>query len=279
MRLVAWLLLAASWGAAEARPAIAAGAHYVAMGSSFASGPGVTVSADTPTNRCARSKDNYAHRLARKLQLDLTDVSCGGATTAHILGQWNELPPQIDALRPDTRLVTVTIGGNDVGFIGGLIGASCAADSANAMCKGFAARSAEPQRPPPEPDADAWKSLEGRLNTIAAEVKRRSPRARLIFVDYLTIVPNRATCRLAPLDPLRAGKARAKAARLAALTADAARRAGAGLIRASRLSAGHDACAIAPWVSGLIADGVPYHPNLAGMTAISDALERELGKK
>ncbi|GGC13951.1 hypothetical protein GCM10011494_35940 [Novosphingobium endophyticum] len=34
----------------------------------------------------------------------------GGATTAHILGPWNELPAQIDALTDDTALVTVTIG-------------------------------------------------------------------------------------------------------------------------------------------------------------------------
>jgi phospholipase/carboxylesterase len=39
--------------------------------------------------------------------LDLTDASCSGATTQHLLAPWNELPAQLDALRPDTRLVTV----------------------------------------------------------------------------------------------------------------------------------------------------------------------------
>ena len=77
------------------------GARYVAMGSSYASGPGVTHAADARDPRCSRSNDNYAHQVARTLQLDLVDVSCGGATTKHVLEGWNELPPQIAArLRP-----------------------------------------------------------------------------------------------------------------------------------------------------------------------------------
>lgn len=49
--------------------------------------------------------------------LNLVDVSCGGATTAHILGAWSELAPQIDAVTSDTKLVTVTIGGNDLNYV------------------------------------------------------------------------------------------------------------------------------------------------------------------
>ena len=39
---------------------------------------------------------------------------------AHVLAPWNELPAQIDAVTPDTRLVTITIGGNDLNYIGNL---------------------------------------------------------------------------------------------------------------------------------------------------------------
>ncbi len=244
------------------------------MGSSFAAGPGITTSAETPPTRCGRSADNYAHQLARRLSLDLTDVSCGGATTAHLLGTWNELPPQLDALRPETQLVTVTIGGNDVGYIGGLIAASCSRDASTAICKGFAARGV-----PVEPDEAAWRMLGTRLDSIAAEVHRRAPNSRLIFVDYLTILPPGAPCASTPLNFAAATQARAKATHLANITADAARRAGSVLIRASKLSRGHDACAAAPWMKGLVDDGVPFHPNLAGMTAIADALERQVRKK
>lgn len=248
------------------------------MGSSFAAGPSVTTPADTPPTRCGRSSDNYPHQLARRLGLNLTDVSCGGATTAHLLGRWNELPPQLDALRPDTKLVTVTIGGNDVNYIGGLMAASCGSDSPSVICKGLAARrGASP--PPVEPDEAAWSLLETRLGTIAAEVRRRAPDAKLIFVDYLTVLPSGSLCSATPFDPARAKQARAKATRLAAITAQASRNSGAALIRASHLSRRRDACAATPWMNGLVQDAAPYHPNLAGMTAVADALERKLRTK
>ena len=185
------------------------------MGSSFAAGPGVTASADTPPNRCTRSIDNYAHQLARRRNLDLVDVSCGGATTANVLQPWGELPAQIDALTPDTALVTITIGGNDVGFIGGLIMASCSdlADrptgtAAPTMCQAMAARrAAGPQSAlPPQisgPTEESWRSVEAGLDRIAVEVRQRSPGARLVFVDYPLVVPAGKSCPTCRSPPRR----------------------------------------------------------------------------
>jgi lysophospholipase L1-like esterase len=267
---------AASVAAKPPAPQLAAGDHYVAMGSSFAAGPGVTTPADTPPNRCNRSADNYPRQVAARLGLSLTDVSCGGATTGHILGAWNELPPQIDALRRDTKLVTITIGGNDVGYIAGLFAASCGARPETAMCKGFAARRSGPL---PIIDETAWTALDARLNQIAAEVRTRSPMARLVFADYLTIVRVKGPCDAVPLDRTQMKIARKKAARLAAMTAQAARRASATIIRASRLSMRHNACAKSPWMNGFPDANSPptfvgYHPNLAGMTAVADSIAR-----
>ena len=50
---------------------------YVALGSSFASGPGIDPLLDA---RCGRSGSNYAHLVAERLGYDLVDVTCGGAT-------------------------------------------------------------------------------------------------------------------------------------------------------------------------------------------------------
>src|SRR5438445_3085706 len=94
--LIGCALAAVGWlaaGAASAEPA-----RYVAMRSSFAAGPGITRPADDPPDRCGRSADNYAHQLARKRGLALTDVSCGGATTASILAPWNGHSAQIEAV-------------------------------------------------------------------------------------------------------------------------------------------------------------------------------------
>jgi lysophospholipase L1-like esterase len=92
----------------------AAGAKYVALGSSYAAGPGI------PTQSggvCTRSSHNYANLVAAKLKLSLVDVSCSGATTANVLTTSQDTnSPQIHAVTSDTSLVTFTVGGNDIGY-------------------------------------------------------------------------------------------------------------------------------------------------------------------
>jgi len=256
-------------GAFRAGPPVAAGAPYVAMGSSFAAGPGVTVSADQPRNRCARSADNYAHLLAKKRGLVLTDVSCSGATTTHLFKAWSEIPPQLDAVTARTRLVTVTIGGNDVGYIGRLGSASCSSD-----------RRPCPSMPPPT--EQAWQALETAMRGIAGEVRARAPEARLVFVEYLTILPQHGNCAATPLESAEADASRKVAARLAELTARIAHETRTEVLETATLSKRHDACSRVPWTNGFAsADvpvaGQPYHPNLAGMTAVAEALDRLLG--
>jgi lysophospholipase L1-like esterase len=259
--IVAFAMLAAA--------ALPPQAHYVAMGSSFAAGPGIAP-AETPVSRCARSMENYPRQLARRLSLALTDVSCSGATTDRLLGPWHELAPQIDALRQDTALVTITIGGNDVQYISNLIAAACAARPGAQPCARKPAISPVGSR--------QWQALSDRLDTLTAEIRRRAPASRLIFVDYPAVLPPVGNC--APLDADSARKARQTARRLARLTASAARRIGAEIISASRLSAAHHACASVPWMTGFDPQdngtSISYHPNLGGMTAVADALERLL---
>jgi lysophospholipase L1-like esterase len=99
--------------AAFSQDAPAPGAKYVALGSSFAAGPGVA----TQLGTCGRSDHNYSHLVAAELGLTLTDVSCGGATIPNIVNSTQrDAAPQIDAVSRDTALVTVTIGGNDIRF-------------------------------------------------------------------------------------------------------------------------------------------------------------------
>ena len=254
------------------------GGRYVAMGSSFAAGPGVAGPVDAPPSRCARSTNNYARQLARRRGLHLVDVSCSGATTAHVLGPWAELPPQIDAVTPDTRLVTVTIGGNDVGYIGDLIADSCAR-------VGLPPGAPVARCPKPtQTGVEAWRDLESQLHRIAREVRRRARDARLIFVDYLTLLPEHGGCADAAASAEQAVRSRRVAQRLAAVTARVARQERAEVLRASRLSREHDLCDPEPWVSGYPRPGgnriaAPYHPTLPGMTAIAEALDRMLASR
>ena len=267
-----WAALAAM--ALLATPAQAAappgGAKYVAMGSSFAAGPMVTLPADAPATRCSRSLDNYPHQLARKRDYRLTDVSCSGATTAHLVGAWNELPAQLDAVTPDTALVTITIGGNDVRFSAGLAAVTCA-HAGGTSCPTPAAVT----------ESD-WTNLEAALHRIVAEVRKRAPKARVVLVEYPAILPEKGVCAATPIALADADALRAVANRLAALTASVARAEKADVIQTASLSKGHDVCAADRWAEGAwLGAGPPayaaYHPNFAGHTAVAGALDRLLG--
>lgn len=249
------------------RATLPAGAGYVAMGSSFGSGPGVLpMKADAPA-RCQRSARNYASLLAERLGLRLSDVTCGGATTVHVLEGWGELPPQIDAVQPDTRLVTVTIGGNDVNYVRNLMAASCR----------------QGQRCIPREAAGdaAWARGEANMRAIVRGARQRAPQARVVFVDYVTLLPAKGSCPAVEMDAADLETGRAVAKRLAALTARIAREEGAEVLAASALSRGHTACDPAPWSVGAVvtdpaAGGMIWHPNTAGHAVIADALAARL---
>jgi lysophospholipase L1-like esterase len=264
--------LLAAIAALGAQPiALRAGDHYVAMGSSFAAGPGIPDLAPGSPARCGRSTSNYANLLARQLSLTLTDVSCSGATTADLLEASGDLPSQSEAITGSTRLVTLTIGGNDVGYIANLGADACAHLKLKV--------SACPARKVIE--EDRWLLLERSLIEIVRRVRARSAHARIVFVDYLAIVPTSEVCSAIPLSTEGVERSREVARRVNEATRRAAKQAGAELLAVSKLSTKHHACSKAPWTTGLsIAGGklrgVPFHPNRAGMEAVTEALRRHL---
>jgi len=135
----------------------------------------------------------------------------------------------------------------------------------------------------PPPTEQAWQALDAAMRRIAAEVRLRAPGARLVFVEYLTILPERGTCAATPLVQAEAEVSRMVARRLAALTVQVAQETRTEVLRMATLSKGHDACSRVPWTNGFPSPGVPiagapYHPNLAGMTAVAEALDRLLAK-
>src|SRR5690348_13086535 len=117
--VLAMTLFAAAMGAGVAGPAAAkatpprANPHsvklspYVALGDSYSSAAGVApfVAGAPPT--CSRSLLNYAHDIAAQTMPSFTDVTCSGAKTADFFSsQAAGVPPQLDAVTKDTRLVT-----------------------------------------------------------------------------------------------------------------------------------------------------------------------------
>src|SRR3954466_11117928 len=99
-------------------PSTAAADSYVSLGDSYVAGPVIPL--QVKPWGCLKSDHNYAHLSAPKLGLYLSDPSCSGAETEDMAGTqgvWPDPnPPQFDALGADTTLVSLGIGGNDIGF-------------------------------------------------------------------------------------------------------------------------------------------------------------------
>ena len=250
---------------------------YVALGSSFAAGPGID---PIVVPACGRSGRNYPNLVAGQLGYDLVDVTSGGATVADVLDRPQSLltggtvPPQLEAVGPDADLVTVTVGGNDVGYLLTLLRCSYRADPAGAP----AAAAASFGTPIDAAAVDAaLAALPGRLAGLVAAVRDRAPRARVVLVDYLTVVPAQRSAAF-PMSEEHRGLCADVARRLEAVTAAAARTDGAELVAASAASRGHAVGSAEPWVTGwvfgdlLSGGGAPYHPNAAGMAAVADLL-------
>jgi lysophospholipase L1-like esterase len=255
--------------------------HIAALGSSFAAGPAIDPIIDHAAMRSGR---NYPHLLAGQLGARLTDLTVCGATTATILTEpqttmdGTRFAPQIDGLPADADLVTVTAGGNDLRFIGSMLFTAWRrADPDSPFLQLMAADYEEGIRYPS--DADVRATADG-LAGIVSEARRRAPGARVLLVDYLTVLSDASTGLGQWFSPLEiAVLGRIQGCLIEAYRA-AAERAGAELFAASALSTGHSVGTAQPWISGLHTDlslmGGSFHPNAAGMRAVADGVARYL---
>lgn len=249
---------------------------YVALGDSYTAGPGIPQQVGDPPG-CVRSDHNYPHLVAASLRLPaFRDASCIGAATADMTSPQNHdvgsspNPAQFDSLDGNTRVVTLQIGGNDIGFYE--IAYACAAyNPAGTPCQDRYVRNGVDE-------------LNRRVAAVAPRVKgllrrihARSPHARVYVVGYPAILPDTGTgCwpRL-PYAVADVPYLRAKQNELNAMLRAQATATRAVYVDAYRPSVGHDACQPAAdrWVEPVFdASGVPLHPNAAGMQAMASAV-------
>lgn len=264
---------------AEAMQESLEGGRYVAIGSSFAAGPMLPPPKPGAPARCGQSMNNYPTLLAERLGMVLVDRTCSGARTEHVLGPWGDIPPQIEAVDEATRLVTVTIGGNDLNYIGNLFAAVCQNRARETVGTGQKVRPCPAFRIPTEAD---YFRVEKQMNEIARRVRVAAPRARLVFVQYLTPLPSRL-CTVTPVTEREAAVVHRIGTRLAEITGRVALQNGAIVVEMNQSSATHTPCDAEPWMIGSPKDydgkqGMQWHLNLAGMRATADGIAYWLGK-
>ncbi|MDY6810152.1 MAG: SGNH/GDSL hydrolase family protein [Actinomycetota bacterium] len=252
--------------------------HYVALGDSRAASPTLT----TQLNGCGRSPDAYPNQLAALIKpATFRSVACAGAKAENILDTpqlrlqgW--IPPQIGAVRADTDLITLSIGGNDTDW--GNLSRVCFAPlpGVDMRCRdntfyvNAIRRSLEP--------------LEKKVERVLRTIRQRSPQATVAVIGQGGYFGDHGCF---PANP-------ASDADIAFIRSDyfgpyndilrrVAQRYDALFIDVEAQSDGHDACAgTNKWFEGYLTSSeyLGFHPTAAGNRAIAhmiaDALPTQL---
>jgi hypothetical protein len=271
---VAAVLIAGLVGAAGARAD-----DYVALGDSYAAGP--FIPDPLPPFGCLKSDHNYPHLAAPKLGLPLRDPSCSGATTDDMTAPQDVSPdgpnpPQFDSLDPATRIVSLSIGGNDIGFAD--IAASCVTvNPFGHPCRDRYDSNGDDQI------HDRIVAAAPKVAAVLRGIRARAPTARIYVLNYPAIFPAHGDgCW--PQVPIAFDDVpylRAKERELNAMLAKRAAAADATLVDWYSASLGHDSCESASvrWVEPLVPSDLaaPIHPNKRGMKGAAHALAAAAG--
>lgn len=263
--LVAVLLLVFAAGASAA--------NYVSLGDSYTAGP--LIPNQIAPLGCLKSDHNYPHLAAGRIGLPLRDASCSGAETEDMTQpqsiEFGTNPPQFEALSGETAVVSITIGGNDIGF-SEVIESCVTANPFSHPCLD-------------KYDSGGHDVLAERIAETAPKVAAvlqgihsRAPSARVYVLNYAAILPETGygCWPQMPLGFLDVPYLRATEKRLNSMLATQAAANGATLVDWYSASIGHDACkgATTRWVEPLVPTNpaAPVHPNLAGMQGGANAL-------
>jgi lysophospholipase L1-like esterase len=142
---------------------------YVALGDSYSAGNGAN---STNLNAsCNRNTYAYPYLLAQQKGYALTFVACSGAVTGDVING------QAASVTSDTKLVTITIGGNDIGFTNLILACTTLGCSSQIAAS----------------NAKIANELPAKLNSTFAAIKARAPTARVVVLGYGQPFANR-TC-------------------------------------------------------------------------------------
>ncbi|MCM4084290.1 SGNH/GDSL hydrolase family protein [Paractinoplanes hotanensis] len=241
-------VLAAVAGVAPAAAQTAAPAYtYVAVGDSVAAGVGAPPYLDP---ECLRSSNGYPTLLASTVEHGAASRSeaCAGATTMDVVSG------QLSSLSRQTRLVTVTVGGNDLEFSSRM--ATCM-QGTDADCTAVVEAA----------QAFTTGQLRGRLDGVYRAVRQRAPRAEIVATGYPRFFETTADCAAVPPASLVKRKALNETVDLLnRVIAGQARRAGARFADVQPRFTAHGLCGADPWITGLT-DAGAFHPTAVGYRA------------
>lgn len=265
-------------GAASGTASAAAGGPVVALGDSYTAGALLPLDPHADPAGCLRSTKAYPVLVAQALHAQLTDVACTNAgvkemTAAQQTYSGTKNPAQLDALTPRDKLVMLTLGGDDIGFISVL--RECmkvsVSDLAGSPCKArYTAGGTD--RLAANVAAEASK-----IAGVLTAIRQRAPQARIVVVGYPDLFPRSGGCW--PVIPITDGDIaylRGIEVKANAMLAAVARAAGDTFANTYAPTTGHDFCQPESTrdVEGLIPGSLalPFHPNARGQQAMASAV-------
>lgn len=255
---------------------------YVALGDSYTAAPLLTDEIVNPAG-CMRSDEDYPAILAKELHpSSFVNATCYGASTFDMAHPQKTIagtnPPQLNTVSAADSLVTVQVGGDDIGFTHIIVtcGELSVTEPFGAPCeKHFTVDG--PDQLEAEIAAAAPK-----VAAVLQDIRKRAPHARILLIGYPDILPTTGNgCW--PLVPFARGDVpflRGVEAQLNAMLAAVAGRAGATYVDTYDGTVGHDACESGRvrWVEGLVPTSLaaPMHPNAAGERAVAGIIAKVL---
>jgi lysophospholipase L1-like esterase len=253
--------------------------RYVGLGDSYAAGPLIPV--QIAPFGCLKSSSNFAHlvQLQRRFA-EFRDASCSGAETEDMTAPQGVTPgpnpPQFDSLSAGTTAVTLTIGGNDIGFSSIAKDCFVAQPSTGSPCKDKYTAGGVDQI------SQRIQATAPKVAAVLQGIEARAPQSTTYVVNYSAILPQSGPgCY--PQLPIADGDVpyiRAKQEELNGMLATQAAANGAKLVDVYAASVGHSACALPGlrWVEPVVPvnAAAPLHPNLLGMKAMADLVMRAM---
>ncbi|WP_031228578.1 SGNH/GDSL hydrolase family protein [Streptomyces niveus] len=249
--LIAALLamVVAATVAPTATAAPKADGKYVAIGDSYAVAPG-TRTYDNPDDPCRRGPLTYPRLwAAQHPATGFVEASCSGATTADVVSS------QIPQLTADTTLVTVQVGGNDVGFVDVLTNCILTIDDADCIAGVELAKQA------------AQGALSPALAQTYGAVRAAAPSAKVVVVGYPRLYKIGGSCGIFGLSDAERSAMNSAADVLNDIMASRAAEAGFTFLDPRPAFDPHALCSGgSEWVTSLEWDKIneSYHPNAAG---------------
>jgi lysophospholipase L1-like esterase len=225
----------------------ASGVNYVALGDSYSAGDGAG-NYIASSGSCDQSLNAYPEVWdADNHPASFQNETCSGAKTSDVING------QVNALSSSTTLVSITIGGNDVGFAN--VMETCVLDS-DAACQAAVATA----------ENTARTVLPGALDTTYQAIRGHAPNANVVVLDYPELYDLSNSWFCPGLSDSDRSALNQGADVLDGVIQAAAQRAGFSFVDVRPVFSGHELCDLFnEWLNGVtIPVGYSYHPNQDG---------------